>query len=98
MSWLILRILLVVLLIWLIRRLMARVLAAFLAALRGAPSQTRSRAASADQKRVVKGTMVRDPNCGTYVASELAIAARSGGQTFHFCSQECREEFIRQRG
>ena len=93
MSWLILRILLVVLLIWLIRRLMAR----FLAALRGAPSQTRSRAASADPKRVVKGRMVRDPNCGTYVASELAIAARSGGQTFHFCSQECREEFIRQR-
>ena len=92
MSYLILRLLLVVALIWLIRKWLARLFSPP----RPARGRSRSRAA-AGQGRVVQGTMVRDPNCGTYVATELAIAARSQGHTFHFCSQECREEFIRKQ-
>ncbi len=46
------------------------------------------------QKTPRTGTMLRDPHCGTYVASELAIPAITGGQTLHFCSQQCRDLYL----
>jgi YHS domain-containing protein len=45
-------------------------------------------------KKTISGRMVKDPQCGTYVASELAISAQSGGQTLHFCSEDCRKAFM----
>jgi YHS domain-containing protein len=49
---------------------------------RGAPAE----------KTVAK--LVRDPQCGTYVAENTAITARHGGETLHFCSERCRDEFL----
>jgi YHS domain-containing protein len=37
--------------------------------------------------------LVRDPVCGTYVASTSSLSITSGGSTHHFCSERCREEF-----
>ena len=37
--------------------------------------------------------LVRDPVCGTFVAPGESFAFRSGGETHHFCSVECRERF-----
>ena len=45
-------------------------------------------------KKTKSGRMVKDPQCGTYVATELAIPVQSGGETLHFCSRECREAFM----
>ena len=39
-------------------------------------------------------TLVRDPQCGTYVAETSAIAASHGGATLHFCSERCRDEYL----
>ncbi len=47
----------------------------------------------ADRPRVT-GRMLKDPQCGTYVAAELAVSARAGGQTLHFCSRECRDLYL----
>lgn len=44
------------------------------------------------EKTVAK--LVRDPQCGTYVAETSAIAARHGGEVLHFCSEKCRDEFL----
>ncbi len=44
------------------------------------------------------GKMVKDPHCGTYVASELAIRGKQGGETYFFCSESCRDEFLRLSG
>jgi YHS domain-containing protein len=44
------------------------------------------------EKTVAK--LVRDPQCGTYVAENTAIAATHGGQTLHFCSERCRDEYL----
>lgn len=44
------------------------------------------------EKAVAK--LVRDPQCGTYVAETGAIAASHGGSTLHFCSERCRDEYL----
>lgn len=55
-----------------------------------APSQDRSEPAS-------KGEMKKDPQCGTYVATELSHKARYGGEVLHFCSQECQDAYLQAR-
>lgn len=44
------------------------------------------------EKAVAK--LVRDPQCGTYVAETSAIAVSHGGTTVHFCSERCRDEYL----
>jgi uncharacterized protein len=39
------------------------------------------------------GELVRDPQCGTYVARSRAIAAGSGSATVFFCSTACRDAY-----
>jgi YHS domain-containing protein len=39
--------------------------------------------------------LVRDPNCGTFVAPERAAVTRLAGQTVYFCSEKCRQEWER---
>ena len=38
------------------------------------------------------GELVRDPNCGTYVAKASAITVGSGENTKYYCSVKCRDE------
>jgi YHS domain-containing protein len=62
-----------------------------------APAQKASRGGRGErgghsEKTVAK--LVRDPQCGTYVAENTAIAASHGGQTLHFCSERCRDEYL----
>lgn len=37
--------------------------------------------------------MVKDPQCGTYVARNEALSATVKGKTYYFCSQKCRDRF-----
>jgi YHS domain-containing protein len=39
------------------------------------------------------GELKKDPVCGTYIAAATSIKETMGGQTFHFCSQECRDKY-----
>ena len=41
--------------------------------------------------------LVRDPACGTYVAPGNALSLTSGGSTYYFCSEKCREQFSGRR-
>ena len=48
-------------------------------------------------KNVPKGTanyMVKDPVCGMYMDSRLAIRLEKGNETIYFCSEECRKKFL----
>ena len=41
------------------------------------------------------GVMVRDPVCNTYLPADRALTHRTdGGETLHFCSEECRGKFL----
>jgi YHS domain-containing protein len=40
------------------------------------------------------GELKKDPVCGTYIAAATSITEKVGGQTFHFCSPECRDKYV----
>jgi len=40
------------------------------------------------------GELKKDPVCGTYIAAATSLKEKVGGQTFHFCSQSCRDKYV----
>lgn len=45
--------------------------------------------------RATRGKMIRDPHCGTFVAPELAVPLSHSGETLFFCSQSCRDDYLK---
>jgi len=43
------------------------------------------------------GVMVKDETCNTYLPREEAILEKAQGKDYYFCSQECRQKFLKQR-
>jgi YHS domain-containing protein len=39
------------------------------------------------------GELKKDPVCGTFISTASAIQKRVGGETYYFCSPECRDKF-----
>jgi hypothetical protein len=73
---------------FLVMRLVWRVIQSFTAAppatKRGRPQPTPERAG---------GTLVRCPQCGTYVPESRAVRVGSGSTSNAFCSVACRDEY-----
>jgi YHS domain-containing protein len=42
----------------------------------------------------VASTKVVDPVCGMSIDAEAAIVAEHEGETYHFCSAYCKEQFV----
>lgn len=63
---------------------------------RAAGSGTNAPGAGRGGRRpAVAGTrLVRDPQCGTYVAEPSAVRILHGGEMRYFCSDKCRDEFL----
>jgi YHS domain-containing protein len=40
------------------------------------------------------GELKKDPVCGTYIAVATSLKETVGGETFHFCSKECRDKYV----
>src|SRR6202051_3492184 len=40
------------------------------------------------------GELKKDPACGTYIAAATSIQEKVGGETFYFCSKQCREKYV----
>jgi len=38
--------------------------------------------------------MVKDPNCQTYIPRRDAVQAEQNGETYYFCSRECRDTYL----
>jgi YHS domain-containing protein len=55
-------------------------------ALRGGPRNS--------QEVPLTGELKKDPVCGTYIAAATSLKEKVGGQTIHFCSQECRDKYV----
>ena len=88
-----------VLLVWLLRivliTMIIRVVFGFFSQL-AAP---RSRPASGPRpaprpKERAGGTLVRDPQCGTYIPETRALSAGSGTNIQYFCSEDCRRAYL----
>jgi YHS domain-containing protein len=76
------RILLPLLILWLFRR--------FLAAFIVAPKQTGPKSDSASPAN----QMVKDPVCGMYMDSRLAVLLKKRNEAFYFCSEECKKKYL----
>lgn len=88
MTW-ILRVLLFVLLFALIRSIFARIFGK-----NSASSSPRKFGQRGHQKAAITGKTSKDPVCGMYVATSLAIPAKVGDDTLYFCSEKCRDRFL----
>ncbi len=53
----------------------------------GAPQQHTTEAA--------KPGMVKDPVCGMEIDPAKAVKAEHGGKTYSFCSNDCRDRFLK---
>lgn len=42
----------------------------------------------------LSGELKKDPVCGTYIATATSIKESVSGQTFYFCSKECRDKYV----
>jgi YHS domain-containing protein len=77
------KILSLALLIWLLRRFLAAIL-----------SKTGSgKPASNFPKSAQK--MVKDPVCGMYMDSRLAVRIEEGREVVYFCSEDCRNKYLK---
>jgi len=42
----------------------------------------------------VTGELKKDPACGTYISAATSIKRIVDGETYYFCSAECRDKFV----
>lgn len=42
-----------------------------------------------------RGLMVRDPVCGVHLPENRAIVEVRSGERYHFCSEKCRQSFLK---
>lgn len=47
------------------------------------------------ERMAASGEMVKDPECGAYVAVDGSISVRDGDKVYHFCSYDCRDKFLK---
>ena len=46
----------------------------------------------------VDDVMVKDPVCGVYFPRREGVALRHKGQVINFCSEACRDRFLKENG
>ena len=61
-------------------------------------AKDRQQASGAKAKKAPTGDMVQDPVCGSYVEVASSVSVRDGTIVHRFCSYECRDAFLEQRG
>ena len=69
------------LLLWVLRR--------FLGSFLGVPKQRSTKEKFED----ASNSMVKDPVCGMYMDSRLAIRLEDGKEALYFCSEECKNKY-----
>lgn len=47
------------------------------------------------ERKVAAGEMVKDPECGAYVAADSLITVRDGDIIHRFCSYDCRDKYLK---
>jgi uncharacterized protein len=78
------RLLALIAILWVLRRL----LGSFLGLSRPKPSDAGSRSED------TSNNMVKDPVCGMYMDSRLAVQLENRKESFYFCSEECKNKYL----
>jgi len=56
--------------------------------------ENKQESAAEMERKVATGEMVKDPECGAYVAVDGSVSVRDGDKVHRFCSYECRDKFL----
>ena len=56
--------------------------------------ENKQESAAEMERKVAAGEMVKDPECGAYVAVDGSVSVRDGENVHRFCSYECRDKFL----
>jgi len=62
--------------------------------LSGAAQANRPAQRSSGQQVPLSGELKKDPACGTYISAASSIKETVAGQTFYFCSKQCRDKYV----
>jgi YHS domain-containing protein len=58
-------------------------------------SSTGNRSSQRPSEQVpLSGELKKDPSCGTYISAATSIQENVGGETFYFCSKQCRDKYV----
>lgn len=82
--------LVVVFLLTIVRAVIGVLGRAFSMAVSPPPPSTQSQRA----EMPLTGELKKDPACGTYISAATSIKRTVEGETYHFCSAECRDKFV----
>lgn len=58
------------------------------------PGANRSERPPAAPQIPLTGELKKDPSCGTYISAATSVKESVGGETFHFCSKQCRDKYV----
>src|SRR5712671_5295907 len=59
------------------------------------PSSTPQQARPGSSNDVpLTGELKKDPACGTYISTATSLKEKVGGETFYFCSKQCRDKYV----
>jgi uncharacterized protein len=86
MASILIRFLFMIVALWLLRR--------FLGSLFGGARQ----ASPKNNQPVATNNMVKDPVCGMYMDSRLAVRLENRKEDYYFCSEECRKKYLGKPG
>ena len=86
MTSIIIRILLLAFVLWLVRRLLGKILVRV------------KQPGATDDRADIQNSMVKDPVCGMYMDSRLAIRLDSRKEAYYFCSEECKNKYLGNAG
>jgi YHS domain-containing protein len=75
----------------LLRSLLAPLVSAVVSILSPTPAPPAPRESAAVKPA---SELKKDPVCGAFISPELAVTEKYQGQTVHFCSKKCRDEFL----
>ena len=85
MGAIILRILAIALIVWLIRQVIASI-----------TGFGKDRSKKSPEKET--GVMVKDPVCGMYMDSRLALRLDRRDKDIYFCSEKCKSKYLSESG
>lgn len=62
---------------------------------KGSPLVTRKEQTFHDSTSVKEAELIQDPQCGAYFLKQNGVKARVQGHTLYFCSETCRDEYLK---
>jgi YHS domain-containing protein len=81
-------------LVTVVRSIVGVVLRGFSEMLRSHVAPQANASATRDQGVPLTGELKKDPVCGTYTPAGTSLQQTVRGQTFYFCSAQCRDKYL----